>query len=120
MLLLGLQKSELSVMFVGSRMMARLNYTYRGKKGTTDVLSFPMDSCNQNSPCPALGDIVICVPSALVQAREYNILFYEELLRLLIHGLLHLSGYDHERNDYQKIRMRKKERELINAIAQVD
>jgi probable rRNA maturation factor len=66
-----------------------------------------------------LGDIVISVPRALQQAEEYGVPFYDELLRLLVHGLLHLIGYDHEINAYQKKKMGEKERELFDAIKKV-
>ncbi|MFZ2198611.1 MAG: rRNA maturation RNase YbeY [Thermodesulfovibrionales bacterium] len=118
---LKLQSSELSVLFVNSRRMKLLNTLYRGIKKDTDVLSFPlMDTQPQrrhtiNAP-HILGDIVISVPKALAQAKEFKISFYDELLRLLVHGLLHLIGYDHEINAYQKKKMEKKERELFNAI----
>ena len=123
---LKLQSCELSVLFVNSRRMKLLNDLYRGIKKDTDVLSFPlMDEHPQpgliiNGPLingpQVLGDIVISVPKALAQAEEFKVSFYDELLRLLVHGLLHLRGYDHEINAYQKRKMEKKERELFNAI----
>jgi len=124
------------VLFVSSRRMKLINTRYRGIKKDTDVLSFPlMDIQPQhrypkhglmikgpiingpiiNSP-QILGDIVISVPKALAQAKEFKVSFYDELLRLLIHGILHLIGYDHEINAYQKKKMERKERELFNAI----
>lgn len=123
---LQLQSCELSVLFVNSRRMKLINDLYRGTKKDTDVLSFPlMDKQPQrrhiingqiiNGP-HILGDIVISVPKALAQAGEFKVGFYDELLRLLVHGLLHLTGYDHEINAYQKRKMEKKERELFNAI----
>ena len=109
------------MLFVNSRRMKLLNTLYRGIKKDTDVLSFPlMDKQPQrlhiiNGP-HILGDIVISVPKALAQAKEFKVSFYDELLRLLIHGILHLIGYDHEINAYQKKKMERKERELFNAI----
>lgn len=119
---LQLQSSELSVVFVNSRRMKLLNSMYRGTKKDTDVLSFPlMDGQPHHGPQGALilGDIVISVPRALKQAEEFEVRFYDELLRLLIHGLLHLIGYDHEINACQKKKMEKKETELFNAIKAV-
>ena len=123
---LQLQSCELSVLFVNSRRMKLLNTLYRGIRKDTDVLSFPlMDEQLQhgstiNGPLingpQVLGDIVISVPKALAQAEEFKVSFYDELLRLLVHGLLHLTGYDHEINAYQKKKMEKKERELFDAI----
>ncbi len=121
--MLGLSHAELSVAFVGSERMRRLNAGYRGINRATDVLSFalseitPSDYRIPSFPGPLpLGDIVICVPKASAQAREYGITFREELLRLLIHGLLHLAGYDHEKNLYQKRKMQEKEKQLIDAL----
>ncbi|MBA4371249.1 MAG: rRNA maturation RNase YbeY [Thermodesulfovibrio sp.] len=118
--LLGLQQSELSVVFVGDAAMRRLNRQYRGLDKTTDVLSFPL--CESGLPAAGepLGDIVISVPRAAAQAASYDVSFREELLRLLLHGLLHLLGYDHEKNAYQKQRMQRKEKELIHALAPMD
>ena len=109
------------MLFVSSRRMKLINTLYRGIRKDTDVLSFPlMDEQLHNGPFingpHILGDIVISVPKALAQAKEFKVSFYEELLRLLVHGLLHLIGYDHEINVYQKKKMEKKERELFNAI----
>lgn len=101
--------------------MKLINTLYRGIKKDTDVLSFPLlDRHLPQGPLingpHILGDIVISVPKALAQAEEFEVSFYDELLRLLVHGLLHLTGYDHEINTYQKKKMEKKERELFDAI----
>ena len=104
--------------------MRKLNLRYRGVDKTTDVLSFPLTDqvTNRGIPWPgnALGDIVVSIPRAVAQAETYGVSFRNELLRLLIHGLLHLIGYDHEKNAYQKKRMQTKEMELIDALASVD
>jgi rRNA maturation RNase YbeY len=124
--LLDLSHAELSVTFVGNERMRRLNACYRGIDRSTDVLSFALsDSAPPGHHIPLfpgpqlLGDIVICVPRASAQAGEYGIGFREELLRLLIHGLLHLAGYDHEKSDYQKRKMQEKEKQLIEALQTV-
>ena len=116
LLQLRLQRAELSVLFVNSRRMKILNTRYRGIPKDTDVLSFPLrDEGLHNGPV-MLGDIVISVPKALQQAKEFEVPFYDELLRLLVHGLLHLVGYDHEINSYQKKKMERKEQELLDAL----
>jgi probable rRNA maturation factor len=126
--LLGQEESELSILFVGSLKMKTLNTRYRGIPKETDVLSFPMNEVPAFLPGASrftpyasrsllLGDIVISIPKTQEQARTYRAPFYEELLRLLIHGLLHLLGYDHEGNRYQKARMERKEKEILHAIA---
>ncbi len=119
--LLEQTKAELSIMFVGDRRMKQLNTQYRGIRRTTDVLSF--ESSIPFIPDDAdkvLGDIVISVPKAEAQAKEYGSGFYDEITRLLIHGTLHLLGYDHEQTEYKARKMRKKEEELIDAIKKVD
>ena len=130
-MLLGLDHAELSVLFVGSARMKALNLEYRNIPRDTDVLSFSM---NEGQPFPphasrvtrsfsryaVLGDIVICVPRAMDQALEYGVSFDQELLRLLIHGLLHLTGHDHEKNLSERLRMEKKERKILNALAPLD
>jgi probable rRNA maturation factor len=113
---LHLQRTELSVLFVNSRRMKILNTRYRGIPKDTDVLSFPLEDEGLHYGPVMLGDIVISVPKALQQAEEFEVPFYDELVRLLVHGLLHLVGYDHEINSYQKKKMEKKEKELLNAL----
>ncbi len=119
--LLEQTKAELSIMFVGDRRMKQLNTQYRNIRKTTDVLSF--ESSIPFTPDDAdnvLGDIVISVPKAEAQAKEYGSGFYDEITRLLIHGTLHLLGYDHEQTEYKARKMRKKEEELIDAVKKVD
>lgn len=124
LLLLGQKQAELSVIFVGSAKMKQLNQDYRGIPKETDVLSFPMEDRSFRPHPPRLapyllGDIVISVPKTVAQAQAYSVTFYEELLRLLIHGLLHLVGYDHEKSRYQNAKMMKKEREILHAVSRL-
>jgi len=109
-----LERLEISVLFVNDTAMRRLNHLYRGIDRTTDVLSFPLIS--EKSALHAgqllLGDIVISLPQAKRQAEEYRTTFNRELARLLIHGLLHLLGYDHEKSSYRAAKMRRLEAEL--------
>ena len=83
-------KVELSVLFCGDARMRRLNRVYRGKDRATDVLAFPAGSG------ALLGDIVVSVPYASRQARRCGERPSREIDRLLLHGYLHLLGYDHE------------------------
>ncbi len=120
--MLDLSHTELSVVFVGNDRMRRLNARHRGIDKTTDVLSFPLWEAPPSRAIPPasgsvpLGDIVICVPKAVAQAREYDATFHQEIARLLIHGLLHLAGYDHEISAYQRRKMQAKEKELFDAL----
>ncbi len=89
---------ELSVLFCGDARMRALNRHYRGKDRPTDVLAFPGGG-------GALGDIVISLPYASREARRRGQGRAEELDRLLLHGYLHLLGYDHEVDDGQMDRL---------------
>lgn len=111
-----LKDSEISILLVGDRRMRKLNLYYRGKDKTTDVLSFPqIDISNlpSDSSSLLLGDIVINLHQAKRQAVERGLNLYDEIYQLLIHGLLHLLGYDHEINRYHAKKMRRLERELF-------
>lgn len=96
--------------------MKLLNSRYRGIRSVTDVLSFPLADDNFPASHDLLGDIVICIPVALVQAKHFGVNFYDELLRLFVHGLLHLIGYDHETNALERRRMEQKEKKVLNAL----
>jgi probable rRNA maturation factor len=97
--------------------MRSLNRRYRGKDRTTDVLSFPMrEGRFSRVRQELLGDIVICMPVAARQARSAGGTFREEIDRLLVHGLLHLLGYDHERGRKEARRMEARERSMREAL----
>ncbi|NAZ23390.1 MAG: rRNA maturation RNase YbeY [Thermocrinis sp.] len=91
---LGLSKVELSIALVSDVQIKRLNKLYRNKDKPTDVLSFPIGEKVED--WLILGDIVISVDTAKRQAQELGHSLEEELKRLLVHGLVHLLGYDHE------------------------
>lgn len=93
--------------------MKALNKQYRGKDKTTDVLSFDMESGGEHR---LLGDIVINPSQALRQAEEYEVTIEAELRRLLVHGFLHLIGYDHEESKEEARRMKRKEDSLIQKL----
>lgn len=103
-------KAVLGITFVTDRFIARLNQSYLKKKGSTDVLSFPMDSGN------LLGDVVVSVDTAKKAARRKGKSLRDEYLFLIIHGILHLLGYDHVKHK-DWVRMRKKEEELWKLVA---
>ncbi len=110
---------ELSVAVVEIAEMTELNERYRGKEGPTDVLSFECDDpCAVVSPGEpvALGDVVIAPEVAEAQAAEYGHTVEQELNLLLVHGVLHLLGYDHEDDD-DALAMQSRERALLEAWA---
>ncbi|MEK6657948.1 MAG: rRNA maturation RNase YbeY [Nitrospirota bacterium] len=116
---LGLTDAELSILLVNDIQMQEMNRLYRNKDKTTDVLSFSMRDGQYPDINPAiLGDIVISLPTAERQAKEKGHGIYEEIAVLLIHAILHLIGYDHTRGRKENLRMRKKERELLNSCKQ--
>jgi len=86
-----------TVAFVSDRVMRGLNRRWRGKRGTTDVLSFPSGQEEfEKGEGLSLGDVVISVEQAARQAAEHGLDFEGEVAQLILHGLLHLCGYDHE------------------------
>lgn len=97
---LGRADASLTIAFVRDLAIRNLNLEFRGKDSATDVLSFPaFDQHENDSPAAedqSLGDVVISTDTALVQAREAGHSFERELSELLIHGVLHLRGFDHE------------------------
>jgi probable rRNA maturation factor len=117
----GEAAAELGILFVGDRRMKGLNRRYRGKDRTTDVLAFAMrEACMPHAVRFApdmLGDVVISVPTAWKQAIEAGRSLNAELTCLLIHGILHLCGYDHERSEKEARRMHRRERMIQRSIA---
>lgn len=123
---------EVSVAFVSDRRMTVLNEMFRGKEGTTDVLSFPheadqfgaqIDGLNshdeeeqrdQSSTLNFLGDIVISVEQAAKQAEENGLTLELEIKQLILHGVLHLCGYDHEADDGEMNARELELREKLN------
>jgi probable rRNA maturation factor len=86
-----------TVAFVSDRAMRELNWRWRGKRGTTDVLSFPAAQDEfEKMEGATLGDVVISVEQAARQAAEHDLSFDREVAQLILHGVLHLCGYDHE------------------------
>ena len=90
----GLKGSEVSLSIVDDREMHELNLQYRGVDRTTDVLSFPLEEDRPKEPC-LLGDIIVSAPKAKQQAEEYGHSLLREMSFLVVHGTLHLLGYDH-------------------------
>ncbi|HJS67655.1 MAG TPA: rRNA maturation RNase YbeY [Nitrospiraceae bacterium] len=127
----GEASAELGILLVGDQRMRSLNRRYRGHDRTTDVLAFVMrevrtlHALRQAQGRPALltpdllGDVVISVPTAWRQAIEAGRSLNEELMCLLVHGILHLCGYDHEQSEKEARRMYRRERMILRSIARV-
>jgi len=119
----GERSAELGIMLVGDQRMRGLNRRYRGKDRTTDVLAFAMRKAFtlhalRLTP-DMLGDVVISVPTAWRQAKEARRSLDEELAWLLVHGILHLCGYDHARSEREARRMHRRERMILRSIARL-
>jgi probable rRNA maturation factor len=107
-------EAGVTVAFVSDRLMRELNLMWRHKRGTTDVLSFPAAQDEfEKAEGVSLGDVVISVEQAERQALEHGLEFDEEVAQLILHGLLHLCGYDHETDDGQMNRLELKLRRRL-------
>ncbi|MEK7857383.1 MAG: rRNA maturation RNase YbeY [Acidobacteriota bacterium] len=102
-----------SIAFVSDRRMTELNKFFRGKNTTTDVLSFPSEREEFEPDDQSLGDIVISAEQAQKQAMENGLTLELEIKQLILHGVLHLCGYDHETDDGE---MNARELELREAL----
>ncbi len=103
--------SELSIALVDDAEIQLLNRDYRAKDQPTDVLAFPMDGSEG-----LLGDVVISLETAIRQAREHGVTPACEVRTLLVHGFLHLLGYDHERSAKDARSMFRKQRAMIKRL----
>ena len=115
---IGEREGLLSVEIVGDDRMRRLNRTFRQRDKTTDVLAFATRE-GPGPPSALLGDVVISLPQAIRQARCHQQGIDHELVVLLIHGILHLCGYDHERSEFEARRMARRERAVLRGIGPV-
>lgn len=122
---IGRPEATLSLTFVGDAAMRRINREHRAKDTTTDVLSFPMyepfavpKTPTATQPEIMLGDIVISVDVAVRQAAAYDARLEAEIERLLVHGVAHLLGHDHE-EPLERRRMLREEKRLAAAIGLV-
>jgi len=112
---LGRQDDELSILLVDDANIQNLNRQHRNLDSVTDVLSFPQTEGDEFIS-HMLGDVVISVETAERQSAEHQFSLEQELVLLLIHGLLHLLGYDHERSPEDEKVMKDKTWELFGLI----
>ena len=119
---MGCHDKELSILFTDDEHMAALNRQYRGREGPTDVLSFSMMEDPDGKASPPvfesimLGDVVVSVDTALREAKDLEESFEGTVDRLMIHGILHLLGYDHERSQMDAALMVKEEERLFAVL----
>ena len=102
-----------SIAIVSDPRMKELNSLFRGKGGTTDVLSFPHEADELDPDTSNLGDIVISAEQAARQAEENGLTLDGEIKQLILHGVLHLCGYDHENDDGEMDRRELKLRKAL-------
>ena len=113
--------AEISVSFVNDEQIQELNLKFRGKDISTDVLSFPLGENGNYEKNPStgammLGDIIISMQHAVVQAKNYGHSLQREVGFLTAHSMLHLLGYDHENGGLEAVKMREKEEAALNLL----
>jgi probable rRNA maturation factor len=108
---------EISIMLVNDAKIKKLNCDYRDRNVATDVLAFPQDedAVNDNGG-PLLGDVVVSVETSRRQAKEHCLSGDEEIILLIIHGTLHLLGYDHERSAKDKRKMQNLTQKIFSKL----
>ncbi len=110
-------EAELTIVLVSDRGITRLNRTYLGRDAPTDVLAFSMREGPGSNVNPSLlGDVVISADSAARQARQRGNSLQEEIELLVVHGVLHLLGYDHTGTPKEAARMFRKQRALLRKL----
>jgi probable rRNA maturation factor len=111
------KNAELSVALIGNAEMRKLNAKYRKKDYPTDVLSFPVEGIMPEET-RLLGDVIISVDKAIEQARARGRSSEQELITLLIHGVVHLLGYDHERSARDARAMGRLEKRIYRQLCE--
>ena len=109
----GVNNAEISIAFVNDCEIKKLNKQYRGKNKVTDVLSFIYQIPDTKYKIPLNGEIIICYPQAVRQAKEGGHSVEEEIKLLLVHGLLHLCGYDHEKSLKEAKKMENLQSQIV-------
>ena len=114
---LGCLDGELSLLIVDDQKITPLNQQYRGRSGPTNVLAFPMNEGAFADVMPhLLGDVVISVETCLREAQSAGVSFERHFTELLIHGILHLFGYDHEQSEEEEHRMAMKSEKVLQQL----
>jgi rRNA maturation RNase YbeY len=105
---------ELGVHLVAAPEMARINEHYLQHEGSTDVITFNYREGKKNGP--VLGEIFVCVDDAIKQAKEFRTTWQSEVVRYVVHGVLHLLGYDDLKPGLRRI-MKREENRLVNSLS---
>jgi rRNA maturation RNase YbeY len=107
---LGLEPSEISIIFCDDEYLRTINTQYLGHNYYTDIITFDYSSNNQIS-----GDLFVSTDRVIENAHKNNVTFIDELYRVIIHGVLHLCGFN-DKSDEEKVEIRKKENYFLNLI----
>lgn len=117
---MGSPDGELSILIVDDSQIKILNREYLKREGPTNVIAFPMREGEFSNITPhLLGDVVISVETAQKEAEKTGISMAERFTQLLVHGILHLFGYDHEKSEEEAVEMEKKSEELLELINKI-
>jgi probable rRNA maturation factor len=115
---LGFPEAELSLLIVDDAAIAQLNQTYLSRTGPTNVIAFAMQEGEHRDVSPELlGDVVISIETAAAESGRAGISLQARFNQLLVHGILHLFGYDHENDPREAAKMDAKSDELLALIA---
>lgn len=109
-----IRSQELTVRFVGEEESQELNYQFRGKDKPTNVLSFPFE-CPPDIPVNLLGDLVVCVPVIHREAKEQGKQVEHHFAHMIVHGILHLLGFDHQ-SDEEAEEMESREIHILSQL----
>jgi len=115
--LLGLKDAEIGFDFVNCKQMARINEQYLKHRGSTDVITFHYVDATSDSGAAVRGDIFVCVDEAVRQASAFKTTWQNEIVRYLVHGVLHLVG-ENDITSEQRRKMKRRENLLVGELAQ--
>jgi probable rRNA maturation factor len=110
-------QNAVTIQFISDAAMARLNQNFRHKRGPTDVLSFPANGGSKpRQTAPYIGDIAISPQTARRNARRFSRTFPAEMRILILHGMLHLAGFDHESDQGEMDRLERRLRRRLGVV----
>jgi probable rRNA maturation factor len=105
---------KISLAFVKKEEIKKLNNKFRKKNKATDVLSFELKEPILNKGAGYLGEIIICPAIVKENAKKFNVSEKSEMLKVFVHGILHLCGYDHEKSEKEAEEMEKKQEKYLS------
>jgi probable rRNA maturation factor len=110
---LGFAPESVTIQLISDETMARLNETFRKKRGPTDVLSFPANGARRALAAEYIGDIAISPETARRNARRFSRSLPREMRILILHGMIHLAGFDHETDHGEMDRLERRLRRRL-------